>query len=650
MGVALRDKIVVKKMTSLLAKVVGTPTKLVWAQVHQFSPAPVGPGSADEITTKDRGRLCAALSLNLGFDDLTTGSAFSSVDVGHEVITRLNEEYYGAEFSSPFALLKKAVETTVSEFSNHAKIEICAAVAWSNYIYFCVWGESCVRLYRGGKLTKLLSGKNNEASLASGRFQEGDVFFLTTSPFEKLVELPVLEQMLEQGFGPSELADTIVPLAHKASLPALAVAILKPSFSVPEPQTVGEEVAREEVRHKPPQEEVGVKRMPRASFFREVLVKIAMKLPDSKVDVRTFSPSGRKTAVSVGILLLALFAFSIGFGIKQKQEQQHKLTYASQLAEAQSAYEESLAKKDADLPRARELFLQAKKTTDELIARGIKDQEVIELAAKIQNDVPNILGDVSADTQTFLDLSLVRSGIIAAEIVLDRETIAVLDRGGQRIISVSTGKETMVVGSPEKLKEPRSITVYANRYFSLGHEGVIEIEKKGATVNEIRPDADWGEIIKIGAFNGNLYLLDKKGEIWRYPGASGEFGAKQRWLGSGVTPDFSQTIDMAIDGSIWVLNGNGTILNFTHGVPRLIKPSGLERPLAGAKAIYTDENLDKVYLLDKNDSRIVELAKNGVFQKQYLAPQIAEADDFVVSQKAGKMFLMTREKVLELPL
>jgi hypothetical protein len=82
----------------------------------------------------------------------------------------------------------------------------------------------------------------------------------------------------------------------------------------------------------------------------------------------------------------------------------------------------------------------------------------------------------------------------------------------------------------------------------------------------------------------------------------------------------------------------------------LIRPSGLEKLLSSPQAIYTDENLDNFYLLDKNNSRIIELSKKGVYQKQYLVPQIAETEDFVVSKKAGKIFLLTPSKVLELPL
>ena len=620
-----------------LARIVGTPTKSAWAQVHQYS-------VVDETKIALRGQLYAVFSLDL--------TLLPSVDVGHEIITRLNEEYYGDESrDQPFSLLRRAVETVASEFSA-VKLEIATCVLWRKYVYFCICGQAGVRVYRDQKLVNILSGQEQKLAIASGQLNPQDLFFLTTSAFDKLIDTQTLTQMLGQFGDISELADNIVPLAHRASLPTLATAILSPVAYTSEPETVGEEIVREEmVSQQSPAPQVAAKNVSKGWFFKDLLVKIALKLPDREVATNTrFTPSGRKTAVSVGLLLLALFALSIGFGIKQKQEQEYRLSYSTQLTQAQSAYEESIMQKEVNSERSRELFLQAKQVADELLRRGIKDEELSDLIVKIQSETPNILGEVRQEAAVFLDLSLVRTGVSASELSLHQETLAILDRGGQRIISISSAKETLALSGPEKLKNPKSIALYAGRYFSLGDNGIVELDKKGTVVREIKSDEEWVDPVKIGAFGSNVYLLDKKGEIWRYSGTEGDFSAKQRWLAPGVTPDFSGVVDISIDGSIWTLNQDGTILRYTKGAPSLIKLSGLEKPLSGALAIYAVEDLDSFYLLDKNNSRIVELSKRGVYQKQYLASQIAETVDFVVSKKSAKIFLLTSEKVLELPL
>ncbi|TSC87659.1 MAG: Uncharacterized protein G01um10145_972, partial [Microgenomates group bacterium Gr01-1014_5] len=335
-----------------LARIVGTPTNSAWAQVHQFA-------SSDETKIISRGQLYAAFSLDL--------TSLPSVDIGHEVITRLNEEYYGDEGrDQPFSLLRRAVETVASEFSA-VKLEIATCVLWRKYVYFCIWGQAGVRVYRDQKLVNILSGQEQKLAIASGSLNPQDLFFLTTSAFDKLIDSQTLTKMLGQFNGISELADNIVPLAHRASLPTLAAAILSPVTYTSEPETVGEEIVREEmVSQQLPAPPVAVKNVSKGSFFKDLLVKIALKLPDQVTTTTRFTPSGRKTAVSVGLLLLALFALSIGFGIKQKQEQEHRLSYSTQLTQAQSAYEESIVQKEVNSERSRELFLQAKQVADEL--------------------------------------------------------------------------------------------------------------------------------------------------------------------------------------------------------------------------------------------------------------------------------------------
>lgn len=638
-----------------LARVVGTPTTNAWSQVHEFTPA--NPGK-----TEARGEFFAAVSVN--------NTALPSVDLGHEILTRLNEEYFGPdEFAgSPFGLLKSVVETVAREFGSQ-NLEIVSAVVWRGFLYLCILGPGKVFLWRDGKLATILAGglastakpasqgeQGEGVSVSSGRQRENDVFILATSAFSETVSQAVLAGFLAHSSDIVQVADNITPLVHQASLPTVAGAIIQISGGQIAQQVSGSEVQGVGSSDVPVRWSTGLPTTgvpssltTRTSFFKNLLVNLALKLPE-KVNTSSFriSSSGRKTAVSVGVLLLLLFALSIGFGLKQKQAQVYRSSYQEQLLQAESAYSESLQHIDVDPVRARELFVEAKKLTDELVERGIKDGKLDALRAQIAGSAADVLGEVTREANIFLDLSLVRSGITARELALDGQDLAILDSQGQRIV-ISEGRETASIGGAEKLANPRSIGVYAGRYFALGDEGVVELDRKGAVNNEINPDG-WGQIAKIGVFGGNLYLLDRDSQVWRYTGVEGEFGEKQGWLGSSVKPDFSQVIDMAIDGSIWLLDANGTITRYTRGAPQIVRVQGLEKPFSSPVAFYTDEELENVYVLDRGKSRIVELTKSGIYEKQYLSGQIAEAVDFVVSKKAGKIYLLTPNKVLELPL
>jgi len=72
----------------------------------------------------------------------------------------------------------------------------------------------------------------------------------------------------------------------------------------------------------------------------------------------------------------------------------------------------------------------------------------------------------------------------------------------------------------------------------------------------------------------------------------------------------------------------------------------LNKPIA----IYTDENLDNLYILDNGNGRIVEISKSGEFKKEYKGEGIGEANSLVVSRDARSIFLLTDSKVLEIKL
>src|SRR4030042_3299186 len=133
--------------------------------------------------------------------------------------------------------------------------------------------------------------------------------------------------------------------------------------------------------------------------------------------------------------------------------------------------------------------------------------------------------------------------------------------------------------------------------------------------------------------------------IWRYPSAEWGFGAKQKWFGSGVSPDLSAVVSIGIDGSIWLLREEGKILKFTQGAPDAFGYSGLDKEIEKPQAIFIDDETENLYLLDRGNSRVIILAKSGEYRGQYLWPGMSQATDLVVSETEKKILLLVNDKV-----
>lgn len=621
-------------MKFLTAKVAGTPSKSAWAQVHTHAPS-------DEEKKTARGELLVALSVSQVSEEV------EAVALGKEIITRLHEEYFGKEEGRPFEALKKAVEKVWNEFSSGeepaAKVEVITLVIWGEYVYFAAAGGGKVALWREGELVSLLTTRGEPVAV-SGKPQVNDIFIFGTSVFFDAVSQDLLSTSIEKSTVPSDLADNIAPLIHSRTLPSLAAAIVKVSELESLPTTAEEAQAPTE------------KPQATANLFldwwmksKEPLIALAKKLPKENIYIKKGGKS-RRTTVSVGLIILFLLLVSIGLGLRQKNIRDYRSSYEDRLVQAQTLFEDSILQKEANSAKSAESFLQAKAIAETLAGEGIKDPRLETLLARLGEEEEAVLGKVQVEPETFLDLSLVRAGVEGAELVFDEGILAVFDKGGGRVISVTQDKKTEVVAGETALSNPQNIALYSGRYFSLGDKGIVEVQRRSAAKTAVAPDEEWGEIKSLSAFGGNLYLLDRKGEIWRYPAIEAGFGSRQRWFGEGVSPDLSLSADMAIDGSIWILSSSGKISKFTRGAPDSFRVSGLDKEFLNPTALYTDEDLESILVLDKENKRIVELLKTGEYKKQYIWEGMQDVRDIAVSQETGKIFLLTETKILELPL
>lgn len=623
-------------MQASVAKVVGLPTGSAWAQIHTFVP----PEQERELSC---GRLIAVIALK------NVSGGITGVELGREVLSRLHEEYFGKEDGSVLERISGAVSRVSEEFSSLSP-EIAASILWKEYVYFCVLGQGAVFLSRDGRFSRLLTGEPEKIVCISGQGKQRDLFLLGTESFLQAVGPSSLAKTFLKAGSPQEIADEFAPFAQKSGGAAAAAVVQITDITGEEKEEAEEEL----VETRPslsPKIQVPLKGLKEKA--RSFTLFLAAKLPDKGVYIKR-NGSSRRTAVSVGIILLALLFVSIFFGIKQKGLKEYRSSYDDRLGQAESLYSDSLLQKTVNSQAAKEMFLQAEDIAKQLEGEGVKDDRLKSLGEKINTERASVLGIVEARPVVFHDLSLVRTGVSAKEMALDGEIIAVLDGGGGRVISVSTEtKETKVGAGRDKAGEMKAIALYSGRFFTLGDKGVVESDSRGSVKVVVNPDPEASEVKKIDVFGGNLYLFSQNGEVWRYPAVEGGFGTKQRWLGSGVSAESAQGADFSIDGSIWVLSANGKVAKFTRGAPDSFRLIGMDKEFSNPTSLYTDEGFDSIFVFDRGNTRVVEMGKDGVYRKQYVLGdmgEIGEIKDIAASKKAGKIFLLTETKILEVPL
>lgn len=146
----------------------------------------------------------------------------------------------------------------------------------------------------------------------------------------------------------------------------------------------------------------------------------------------------------------------------------------------------------------------------------------------------------------------------------------------------------------------------------------------------------------IATFGNNLYLLDAAGgQIIKCPALEN----CQNWLGQ--KSDFESSFSLAIDGSIFVLFTDGKIAKyFNSAKENTIKPK--IKPLgSGFEKIATDYDFKNIYLLDKEQKRIVVIDKQGNLIRQYFSPAFENIKDIQVSPNEKIIYILNGDKIYE---
>lgn len=657
-----------------VSNIVGAASKRCWSQVHDFTPA------KSKIST--HGILLMAIKV-----EALGGGEVDLASFGKEIIQRFHEHYYGTEVAnvSLFSRLESAVSKVTSEFEEVAA-EIAAGIVLPTnlagkeaVLYLAVLGKAQVVLWRGERLYKILDKALSEkddfrVKTASGFVQTKDVLVLGTGEFFKLVSSEKISSAMVADDS-VEIASILAPQVHgsdeSAGVAALVVKVAKEQEGlVPEDSSLQEpeRKARELIRTRgiygkvndllsKLRNLVGFGRR-KANDKKELEFKKERDTPEIKV-VGEAALKKRRLMLSVALVLLFMLASSVFFGWRRRVEQEKEQRFSEVWDLVEHKFSEAVSLVELNPIRARALLFESRTALKEAISESeslLSDEQLNRLRERldeIESKYEEVSGQHSIqEADVFLDLSLVRDSTVGEYLGLHGDTLVVLDRSDGVLLRVDlVSKSSESVGGGHLLSGAKLAGVYSGRGFVVSDSGVVEVSLSGKTsAVVIGSDPEWGEIVDIDVFGGNLYLLDRgTHEIFRYQGVEGGFGTRQRWLGEGILPDLSGALSMAIDGEIWVLKST-EILRFSRGSPVGFRIVGLETALSDPIALYTDEDSERLYVLDRGNKRVVVLDKNGEYTEQYQWEGIESVSSMVVSESQGKIILLSGSLVYEIGL
>ncbi len=161
--------------------------------------------------------------------------------------------------------------------------------------------------------------------------------------------------------------------------------------------------------------------------------------------------------------------------------------------------------------------------------------------------------------------------------------------------------------------------------------------------------------VAIEAYGGRLYLLDRQAQqVWRYlPQSAGYVEAAEPYFSEGTPQAVARARDIAIDGNVYLLLEDGSVVRYFNGVLVPFEVRGVPPPLPRFVDIEVDPELaGRVYLADAAAERIVVLNEAGSFRSQLrtTGSEMQGLQALALDPANSRLFFLAAGRLYTLPL
>ncbi|MCX6807130.1 MAG: hypothetical protein NT135_03395 [Candidatus Berkelbacteria bacterium] len=309
------------------------------------------------------------------------------------------------------------------------------------------------------------------------------------------------------------------------------------------------------------------------------------------------------------------------------------------------------------------------RTADELVKQGKQEEaiknykEALQLVSQMNNKDANILSDkinakldklnniVRIDPKEYLDFNVFKNATVS-QIILAEKTIYSVDSKTNQIYKEKSNPSSLPQYSGQfiygSFQDQEKLLVFYQE-----NDGVYEYKIDENKVEKAKTvfDQGWEKAKIIATYFTNLYLLNpEQGQIYKYEKTAAGYSKGSAYVNKDNV-DLKKAISFALDGYVYVLNNDGTVIklmagrrvnNFTiNGIPENETGSKIKNPIK----IITFPEQQSLYILDGN--QILEFDKTGKYQKMLVINNITNIKDFAVSPKNKKIYLLSGTKVYE---
>lgn len=598
-------------------------SKDAFSRVFLFQPA-------DEMLKSTRGEIFAIFSVAV------SGLEIDWERTAIQAFNHLRDTYFGSSAGSVLAALEEALESTKSDM--HATIagklvgsgrspvidlHIGALVVWGGAFVFRSSGRVYFSLFRNNELIDLSHDRFVQEAI-----EDQDTLVLGTSVLGERIGTTTLQKILQSELSDDwqqSLRDEVKDVEESALLSGLILHIAIKT------QPAEEEVIELVMPGMPEHEaqsrtgKVALPDMGRLAFFIKThLTRIRMALPlRSDVYLKIPRPGGSLKRWIIVFVLLALLAGSVygTYRYNQRSQQQEKTAQE----------QEELANK---LQRVQEIAqvdrAQAQRAFDALqgelgSVQGVATEQVLDVIYATK-----YVEHAGVPVPVYEDSLLV--------VPRGDGVIGVLPQQGA-VVSVSENGTFGEVRQLHEMMQADRVAAGMNGWYTYSDErGVWYTDFDTFTTSKIiEQTGQWGAVQGVATYMDNLYVAAQgREQVFKYIGlGNGNLGGATNYMSDPVS--YSQIVDIAIDGYVYLLHENGTVEKFLSGRRTDFSLHGVLPPIHQAKQLITYVDAEHVYMLA--DNSVLVFTTDGAYVARYKLPNDRQIATFGVTTDESHLFL-----------
>lgn len=555
----------------------------------------------------------------------------------------------------------RALEDIADEVVNEEVVSLVLLVPVGKVLYLVLRGGGRAYLKRGKELALLL----DKSGSLSGEVREGDTLLLASQGLTTTLSTGELAIIFDH-LSPVDVAEKLTLLLHEQRGVEAGAALIfqvasfvgfeeednEPTMAVAQPPPPISQ------RSESPRHFLSVVSQSRIGLRLRRILGGRGTLLFKRWSALLRERPGRKITVMVAVFLLSLFVVSVLLGVQRQATLTRSREVAEAMAAAQHAFDEGMALLPLNSVKGREKLAAAKATLEPLVdaisPRSREWKEVRALHQQIADSLTLAMQAYRVELELFYDAGLLKSGAQVSALALAEESLVLLDERNRTIFHLLIpAKRGEVVAGGEQYQGARLVALHGDRVYTLVSGGIhlARLSDKKTVPTLVPKSSEWGTIGALVAYGGNLYLLDtSRSRIWKYVATEKGFSELREYLNPDTLPDFSQATNMAIDGSVWAGTRIGKVLKFTLGKEATFLPQGVEPALGQYLEIYTSDATKNLYVLDRDNRRVVVLDKDGLYLAQYIWEQDLQPEELVVSESEKKILLLADGKLFSIVL